>query len=303
MPMSDPFGSRYLVPVAGGMLTVAHAGPPPDQADAVVLAIHGITANMMAWRSVAREVARVRVSTLAPDLRGRGESAALPGPYGFAAHVADLLAVLDHVGVQRAVLAGHSMGAYIAARLAAEHPERAAGLVLVDGGVSFDEPAPEDAAAAHALTVGPAMVRRGITFPSTEGYLDFWRQHPAFADTWNDDVEAYVLHDLDGKPGAFKYVISPEALDADSNQMLFDPITRTAIDHAHGPVRLLRAPRGTLDDENPMIPRPLLDAFIAKHPAAEVEEVKGVNHYTVVLGDSPGPARVAAAIEATTSAS
>jgi len=290
---------RCAVPVAGGVLAVARAGPPPDHADAVVLAIHGITANMMAWASVARELARYRVTMLAPDLRGRGESAALRGPYGFAAHVADLLAVLDHAGVQRAVLAGHSMGAYVAARLAAEHPERAAGLVLVDGGASFDGIAPQAAAAGHALTVGTAMARHAMTFPSAEGYVDFWRQHPAFAGAWNDDVEAYVLHDLAGKPGAFRYVINTDAIETDSRELLSDPINRSAIDRTHGAIRLLRAPRGTLDDEHPMIPRPLLDAFTARHPAADLDEVAGVNHYTLLLGESPGPPRVAAAIEAT----
>jgi hypothetical protein len=144
------------------------------------------------------------------------------------------------------------------------------------------------------------MVRGAITFPSTEAYLDFWRQHPAFANAWNADVEAYVLHDLAGKPGAFRYVISAEAIDTDSDQMLSDPSTRTAIDHAHVPIRLLRAPRGTLDDENPLITRAQLDAFTATHPAADVEEVSGVNHYTLILGESRGPARVAAAIEAAT---
>jgi hypothetical protein len=70
------------------------------------------------------------------------------------------------------------------------------------------------------------------------------------------------------------------------------------MDRVHVPVSLLRAPRGTLDDEHPLISRPLLEAFAAEHPDAHVEDVEGVNHYTVVLGDSPGPARVAAAIEA-----
>jgi pimeloyl-ACP methyl ester carboxylesterase len=297
--LSEPFGSRQAISVVGGTLTVGQAGPSPDQADAVVLAIHGINSNMLAWRSVAREVARAGVSMLAPDLRGRGESAALPGPYGFAQHVADLLAVLDQVGVRRVVLAGHSMGAYLAARLAAEHPERALGLVLVDGGVSFDGVSPEAAAAGHALTVGTAIARRSMTFPSTEAYLDWWRQHPAFAHAWNDDVQAYVLHDLVGEPGAFRYVINAEAIETDSQEMLFDPVNGTAIDRARLPVRLLRAPRGTLDDENPMIPRLQLAAFTAEHPAADVEDVKGVNHYTLTLGESPGPARVAAAIEAT----
>jgi hypothetical protein len=37
---------------------------------------------------------------------------------------------------------------------------------------------------------------------------------------------------------------------------------------------------------------------MAAHPAAVVEQVEGVNHYTLLVGDSPGPSRVAAAIEA-----
>jgi len=44
--------------------------------------------------------------------------------------------VLEHARVERAVLAGHSMGAYAVARLAADHPERAAAVVLVDGGIA-----------------------------------------------------------------------------------------------------------------------------------------------------------------------
>jgi pimeloyl-ACP methyl ester carboxylesterase len=281
------------------MLTVAHAGPPVDEAETVVLGIHGIAANLMAWRTVARELAgRTGISLLAPDVRGRGRSAALPSPYGIATHVADMLAVLNHFGVERAVLAGHSMGAYVAARLAAENPARVAGLVLVDGGPSVDVFTPTDAAVAYAVTVGPALARRAMPFTSAEAYLDFWHHHPAFAEAWDEDVEAYVLHDLVGEPGALRYTINVDALRVDSDEMLWDPVNRTSIDRVQAPVRLLRAPRGTLDDDNPMIARSLLDAFSAEHPAVEVEEVDDVNHYTVILGNSPGPARVADAIEA-----
>lgn len=297
--LTVPFASFYAVPVVGGALTVAHAGPAPDHADAVVLAIHGITANLMAWRTVARELGRgTRVCILAPDLRGRGKNANMPGPYGLAAHVADVLAVLNRFGVQQAVLAGHSMGAFIAARIAAEHPRRAASLVLVDGGVSGGDISDEAAATAHALTVGPALARHALTFTSKEAYLDFWQLHPAFLEAWNEDVEAYVLHDLAGKPGAWRYRINTEAVETDSEQLLWDPSNREAIERVDAPVRLLRAERGALDDENPLIPQPVLDRFIVEHPAVEVEQVEGVNHYTVILGDSPGPARVAAAIDA-----
>jgi lipase len=298
---SDPdlFRSRDMVPVSGGNLAVAHAGPPPDRADAVVLAIHGITSNLMAWRSVARHVADgARVSILAPDLRGRGQSAGLPGPYGIATHVEDMLAVLDHFGVRAAVLAGHSMGAYVAARLAGEHPERTCGLVLVDGGPSVDAVTAETAAMMRALMVGPALARHAISYPSPEAFLDLWRRHPAFERAWNEDVEAYVLHDLVGDLGAMRYVLNLNAVNTDSDEMLSDPINRTSMDRVRVPVTLLRAPRGTLNDDNPLISEALLDAFAAEHPAAHVEDVEGVNHYTLMLGDSPGPGLVAAAIEA-----
>jgi pimeloyl-ACP methyl ester carboxylesterase len=265
----------------------------------VVLAIHGITGNLMVWSSVARHFAdSARVSILAPDLRGRGESAALPGAYGIATHVEDMLAVLDHFGVREPVLAGHSMGAYVAARLVGEHPERAAGLVLVDGGPSVDAFTPDCAALVRALMVGPALARQAISYSSPEAFLDHWRQHPAFAHAWNEDVEAYVLHDLAGDPGAMRYVLNLNAVEADSEEMLSDPINRTSMDRVHVPVSLLRAPRGTLNDGDPLISQPLLEAFAAEHPTAHVENVEGVNHYTLILGDSPGPARVAAAIEA-----
>jgi pimeloyl-ACP methyl ester carboxylesterase len=294
----DPFGTPLAVPVAGGSLTVAHAGPPLDQAKIVVLAIHGITSNGMVWRSVARTVTRsTEMSILAPDLRGRGDSTALPGPYGIATHVADMLAVLDHVGADRAVLVGHSMGAYVAARIAAEHPERVAGLVLIDGGTPVCDLTDDAAAAAQAILVGPALARHAMPFMSAQAYLEFWRQHPAFAQAWNDDVEAYVLHDLSGKPGAWRYVVSVEAIAADSDDMLSDGVNRNAIRDVQTPLHLLRALRGAYGDENLLIPQPALDAFVAQHPTAEVEDVHGVNHYTLLLGDSPGPPRVAAAIE------
>ena len=297
--VSELFRSRHTVPVQGGDLAVARAGPTPHQADTVVLAVHGITSNLMAWRSVARAVVNsTGMSILAPDLRGRGESAGLPAPYGIGPHVVDMRRVLDHFGVQRAVLAGHSMGAYVAARLAAEEPARAVGLVLVDGGVSFEGFTPEVAAALHAFHVGPALVRRAMPYPSPEAYLDFWHRHPAFKDTWNEDVEAYVLHDLMGEPGAMRYVINRDAVETDSGEMLTDAANRAAVDQVRARVSLLRAERGPFDDGEPMIPEPVLDTFAAAHPDARVEDIEGVNHYSIVLGNGPGPARVAAAIEA-----
>jgi lipase len=298
--MSEPFEERFGVDVAGGTLHVARAGCPPDQAESVVLAVHGVTASLMTWRSVVRKLAaQPRISFLAPDLRGRGRSATLPGPYGIEAHVNDMIAVLDHVGARRAVLVGHSLGAYVVARLAAEHPERAAGLVLLDAGLPL--PPPDDPDEMMRTAVAQAIMRLGITFPSVHAYIEAWQSHPAFGDAWDDDVEAYARYDLVQNGTAVRCVASPAAVRADSAEMVLDDRTRTALDRvaAQDRVHLLRAERGLFDDsDNPLITTGALRAFAVEHPDARVEEVRGVNHYTLLMGHGPGPDKVAAAIAA-----
>ena len=90
-------------------------------------------------------------------------------------------------------------------------------------------------------------MRLAITFPSADAYDAGWRAHPAFAEAWNDDIEAYVLHDLTGKPGAFKYLVSVQALETDSDDMLSDMVNRNAINLVQTPIHLLRALRGRLN--------------------------------------------------------
>jgi pimeloyl-ACP methyl ester carboxylesterase len=304
--LSDPYENHDEVAVAGGTLHVARAGAPPDKADAVVLAVHGLTSSLMAWRTVARELARrTHVCFLAPDLRGRGRSAELSGPFGFRAHVDDLLAVLDHFEAQRAVLAGHSLGAYIAAYLAAQHPDRAAALVLVDSGLPFGEVPKGDPAEVVDRAFGAAIGRMRMTFDSVDEYVARWRAHPAFAriwqpgfaQVWDDDVDAYARYDVADGPSGVRCVVSETAVIADSEQMLLDESTRTALDRVRAPVSLLRAARGAHGYDLPLIARHQLLRFAATRPDAQVQDVGGVNHYTLVLGPSPGPRRVAAALE------
>jgi lipase len=292
----DPFRASYDVPVAGGSLYVARAGPAPADAEAVVLAVHGITASHVAWRAVVRALLeRIDVCVLAPDLRGRGRSALLPPHERFDAHVDDLIAVLDRLGVERPLLAGHSMGAYVVARVAADHPERASGVVLVDGGLPLP-PLRDDEDPDEVLekTLGPALGRLGMTFDSPERYVEFWREHPAFRGAWNDDLEAYARADLTSGPGELRSVTSEAAARVDGTALLLDERTRTALERVRAPIQLLRAPRGLLDDEHVMISDSALGDFLAIRPDVHAELVEDVNHYTILMG--AGAPRVAAAI-------
>jgi lipase len=295
-PGGDPFADRFAVPVNGGNLFVTRSGPPPDAAAAVVLAAHGVTASLMTWRTLARRLPE-GICLIAPDLRGRGRSAGLPGPYGMAAHVTDLIAVLDHVGVPSAVLLGHSMGAYIAARLAADHPERAAALILLDAGLPL--PPPDDLEERVEAAVNNAIMRLTITFPSADHYIAGWRAHPAIAHSWNADIEAYARYDLVQEGHEARCIASPTAVRIDTEEMVRDAETRMALDRVRAPIHILRAERGLFDDaHDALISTDALRAFAASHPNAQIEEVPGVNHYTLVMGDGPGPDRVVAAIEA-----
>ena len=82
----------------------------------------------------------------------------------------------------------------------------------------------------------------------------------------------------------------------DGAELLRDAATLDAIERIRAPLRLLRAPRGLLDDEDALIPSAVLDKFAAGHPHADVQVVADVNHYTIVLGD--GARWVAAGMEA-----
>ena len=296
--MSDPFQVLRRVPVGGGTLHVAQAGPPPDEAEAVVLAVHGVTSSLMAFRRVARELgaAAPGACLLVPDLRGRGRSCSLPGPFGVSAHLTDLVAVLDHAGVERAVLTGHSMGAYIAARLAAEHPRRVSALVMLDGGLSIPVPADQTAGEVLEQVLEQAVVRLRMTFSCVDEYVALWRQHPALLSEWNDDVDAYARYELAVEPDHVRCIVSEDAVVADCTDLVLDRATTAAAELVRAPMHLVRAARSLFDDEDPLLPQPLVDAFRLRHPDLRLEDVAGVNHYTLLLGSGPGPARTARAI-------
>jgi pimeloyl-ACP methyl ester carboxylesterase len=269
------------VPVPGGKMHVARWGSGSN----VVLAAHGITASSMSWRPVVRHLDE-DWTLLAPDLRGRGRSAELGGPYGLARHADDLISVADHHGVGRAVLAGQSLGAFVAVLAAARRPDLVERLVLVDGGLPL--PIAVEGADPDAIleaTLGPALARLRQTFDSVQAYFDFSRGHPAMSTDWNADVEAYLRYDLVGEAPRLRPAASEEAVRADGRDLLTDSAAIAAALRAlRCPVVHLRAERGLNDQPPGLQPAELVDAWSSQIPDFTGLLVEDTNHYSIALG-------------------
>lgn len=99
-----------------------------------VMLLHGLGGHAAEWAEVARRLAGSH-RVIAFDQRGHGRSTTAPGDVSRQAHVADVVGVLDHLGLHQVTLIGQSMGAHTALLVAAAHPDRVDRLVLIEGGV------------------------------------------------------------------------------------------------------------------------------------------------------------------------
>jgi pimeloyl-ACP methyl ester carboxylesterase len=135
-------------------------GPP-------IVLMHGLTATRRYVVHGSHGLARRGLWTVAYDARGHGESDPAPDPaaYEYSDLTADLRAVLDGLEVERAALAGVSMGAHTALRLALDEPGRVAALVLITP--AYDGSGPE-----RWEGLGDALERGGV-----DGFLDEWGAH------------------------------------------------------------------------------------------------------------------------------
>ena len=103
-----------------------------------MLLLHGFSNEAHIWDDFAPTVAPY-YHVIAIDLRGHGDSDWHPDArYDYADHVTDLEAVYASLGIERAVLVAHSLGGRIAMLFCGEHPERVAGLVIVDSAPELD---------------------------------------------------------------------------------------------------------------------------------------------------------------------
>jgi pimeloyl-ACP methyl ester carboxylesterase len=174
---------RVVAARDGTSLAVLEAGQ-----GAPILLLHGLTATrryvVMGSRLLERSGRRV----VAYDARGHGRSGPAPAPdaYGYDLLAEDLAAVLDALEIERATLAGASMGAHTIARFALAHPQRVAAVALITP--AFDPDAPGDYEGWDALA-------RGLREGGVEGLVAAY-DLASLPDRWRETVRTVLRQRL-----------------------------------------------------------------------------------------------------------
>jgi pimeloyl-ACP methyl ester carboxylesterase len=160
-----------------------HPGGEP-----LLVLLPGLTANAHCFDGLIEAGLSPRFRVLAVDLRGRGQSDKPPTGYTIGEHAADILGLLDHLGLQQAVVGGHSFGALVSIYLAAHFPERIEKLILLDA-----------AARLHPRTrelIQPSIDRLNKVWPSMDAYLAAMKAMPFLDGFWDGHLEDFYRGEM-----------------------------------------------------------------------------------------------------------
>ncbi|HET6449541.1 MAG TPA: alpha/beta hydrolase [Conexibacter sp.] len=174
--------TERIVERDGVRLAVAEAGPADGTP---IVLLHGLTATRRYVVMGSKALERGGHRVIAYDARGHGQSSAALSrrAYGYDELARDLRAVLDATGVERAVLAGASMGAHTLLRFALAAPQRVAGVVAITP--AFDPDAAPDLARWDALAEG---LRSG----GVKGFVAAYRVEDEVPEAWRETVQTVL---------------------------------------------------------------------------------------------------------------
>ena len=139
--------------------------------------IHGFPLCRKMWRPQAEAFSKVGCRVITPDLRGFGESGPASGTASMDVHADDIAALLDHLGIDKAVVGGMSMGGYVLLNLLERYPDRVAAPVFITTKAGGDD----DAGKAKRTELAEACRARGI-LPVAEAFRSILFAPATFTD-------------------------------------------------------------------------------------------------------------------------
>jgi 2-succinyl-6-hydroxy-2,4-cyclohexadiene-1-carboxylate synthase len=161
-----------VITLAGANYNVSTVG-----AGAPLMLLHGFTGSAQSWDD-HRAALSPRFRMIMPDLLGHGRSDAPSDPqrYPIERCVADLIAILDALEVERTHLLGYSMGGRVALAMAIEYPRRIASLIMESASPGLAEASARQARVASDNALAGLIEREGM-----EAFVARWERMPLFA--------------------------------------------------------------------------------------------------------------------------
>jgi len=253
-----------------------------------VIFVHGLTANAFCFQAFADDLARDH-RVFAYDLRGRGDSDKPESGYNIPIHAADLAELIDELGLDRPVVAGHSLGGFIALYFAAHYPQKLSKLVLIDAGASPPWKTTEE----QPAWLNTSINRLGTVVPSFEEYVQRLKAAPFMGPYWNRYFDRYFEHDVrrrnDGTVVSKNY---REGVLEDNKHQLSEYLPKEQWKDVTVPTLFMRAGQGLFSDSDQLLSEEYAASLQREIKNCRYVNFPGLNHYTIVFGVDDGPARV-----------
>lgn len=248
-----------------------YPGPEP-----AIILLHGLSANANEFGGLMDHGLAETHRVVAPDLRGRGRSGKPETGYSMAEHAADVIALLDELGLDEVVMGGHSFGALLAIYIAAHHPDRVSKVIVIDAAIVFHPDVVD--------MLKPSLARLARVLPSTDAYLDEMRGAPYVAGLWDSAIEGYFRAELQQNPdGTAQSLTSANAVEQALLGVQDEPWAELVASVRH-PVLLLNAKEGYgLPGSPPLVPPEHAKMTAETFPHCRYVAVPG-NHLTMVFG-------------------
>jgi pimeloyl-ACP methyl ester carboxylesterase len=230
--------------------------PGRDPSALPLVCVHGFGGDKETWLLLTAALGRDR-GVVAIDLPGHGRSALPVEPVTIACHAAAVLRVMDHLGLARAIVCGNSMGGGVALRLAVDHPERVAALILI-ASVGSDV---HQHAAAAAWRTGP---------------------HPLIPE--EHEIDEFIANAIDGPTliprSIIRYVATTRARAAGKLRRLFDDFADGHGDQGvPGELERISVPALVIHgDRDKIVDRSTAERLGQRLPDSELRHLPNVGH-------------------------
>lgn len=247
-------------------------GPP-------LLCLPGLTANSRCFTVPASKLSPQN-RVIAMDMRGRGLSDKPETGYSIAHHCQDIAAVMEDIGLDKAAIMGHSLGAYIALAFAAEFPDKTDRIVLMDGGGNLSA----EQWAKVSESIKPSLDRLDQVFPSYNEYTQLLKLAP-FLQPWSDVLDDYFQYEIEEAEGGVRSRIRRQNIEEERGALLSTDVSGF-YPKVNCPVLILRATEGMLTRDDLVLPLETAEDLLKELPQAKLVNLEGLNHYSIVFQEN-----------------